>query len=215
MPRYPREELLAAFERYNEARDAASRTGDWNVWAAMFTEDAHYVEHAYGEMHGREAIRDWITKVMAPFLRMTFPQDWWVLDEERGAVVSWTLIDDKGTQRVIDIDGTPPDLKISVSGGDALTVRAIDRRDLLAQAGGAAGGAAAGGELRAAMPGKVVKVLCKVGDVVKPGQGLLVIEAMKMENEVRAATAGKVAAVSVREGQTVEGGQALVSLSSE
>jgi len=135
--------------------------------------------------------------------------------EERGAVVSWTLIDDKGTQRVIDIDGTPPDLKISVSGGDALTVRAIDRRDLLAQAGGAAGGAAAGGELRAAMPGKVVKVLCKVGDVVKPGQGLLVIEAMKMENEVRAATAGKVAAVSVREGQTVEGGQALVSLSSE
>ena len=87
MPRYPREELLAAFERYNEARDAASRTGDWNVWAAMFTEDAHYVEHAYGEMHGREAIRDWITKVMAPFPRMTFPQDWWVLDEERGAVV--------------------------------------------------------------------------------------------------------------------------------
>jgi hypothetical protein len=87
MPRYPREEILAAFERYNEARDTASRTGDWNVWAAMFTDDAHYVEHAYGEMHGREAIRDWIVKVMAPFPRMTFPQDWWVIDEERGAVV--------------------------------------------------------------------------------------------------------------------------------
>jgi biotin carboxyl carrier protein len=135
--------------------------------------------------------------------------------EERGAVVSWTLVDESGIQRVIDIDGTPPDLKISVSGGDALSVRVNDRRDLLAQTGSAAGGAAASGDLRAAMPGKVVKVLCKVGDVVKAGQGLLVIEAMKMENEVRAATAGKVAAVSVREGQTVEGGQALVSVSSE
>ena len=69
-------------------------------------------------------------------------------------------------------------------------------------------GRSGGGDLRAAMPGKVVKVLCKVGDVVKAGQGLLlVIEAMKMENELRATLAGKVSAVSVREGQTVEGGQ--------
>ena len=83
----PREEILAAFERYKEARDTASRTGDWNVWAAVFTEDAHYIEHAYGEMHGRAAITEWITRVMAPFPRMTFPQDWWVLDEERAAIV--------------------------------------------------------------------------------------------------------------------------------
>lgn len=134
--------------------------------------------------------------------------------EERGAVVSWTLIDEAGVQRIVDVDGTPPDLKISVSGGDSLSVRVQDRRDLLAQAGAGSGGAAAGGDLRAAMPGKVVKVLCKPGDVVKPGQGLLVIEAMKMENELRAAIAGKVVTVHVREGQTVEGGQALVSVAS-
>jgi len=83
----PRQEILAAFERYKVARDTASRTGDWSVWAAVFTEDAHYIEHAYGELHGREAIREWITGVMAPYPCMTFPQDWWVLDEERGAVV--------------------------------------------------------------------------------------------------------------------------------
>jgi len=82
-----REEILAAFDHYKRARDEASRTGDWSVWAGVFTEDAHYVEHAYGELHGREAIEKWITGVMAPFPRMTFPQDWWVLDEERAAVV--------------------------------------------------------------------------------------------------------------------------------
>lgn len=135
--------------------------------------------------------------------------------EERGAVVSWTLIDERGMQRVVDVDGTPPDLKISVGGGDSLLVRVTDRRDLLAGVGGLSGGAAAGGELRAAMPGKVVKVLCKVGDAVKAGQGLLVIEAMKMENEVRATAGGKVTALNVREGQTVEGGQVLVSLGGE
>lgn len=87
MGRFAREEILEAFERYKAARDEASRTGDWNVWADCFTEDALYVEHAYGELHGREAIREWITGVMAPFPRMTFPQNWWVLDAERDAVV--------------------------------------------------------------------------------------------------------------------------------
>ena len=87
MGQYSREEILDAFERYKEARDVASRTGDWSVWAAVFTEDAHYIEHAYGELQGRDAIEKWIVDVMAPFPTMTFPQDWWVLDEERDAVV--------------------------------------------------------------------------------------------------------------------------------
>ena len=85
--KYAREEILHAFEHYKRARDRASRTGDWSVWADCFTEGAHYVEHAYGELHGRDAIRKWITGVMAPFPRMTFPQDWWVLDETHDAVV--------------------------------------------------------------------------------------------------------------------------------
>ena len=86
-PAYSREELLAAFERYKEARDTASRTGDWSLWARVFREDALYVEHAYGELRGRDAIEKWIVDVMAPFPDMTFPQDWWVIDVERGAVV--------------------------------------------------------------------------------------------------------------------------------
>jgi hypothetical protein len=85
--KYSREELEAALRSYRRARDEASRTGDWSIWAQVFTEDAHYIEHAYGELRGRAAITDWITKVMAPFPQMTFPQDWSVIDEENGAVV--------------------------------------------------------------------------------------------------------------------------------
>jgi len=87
MGRTSREELQRALALYSEARDEASRTGDWGVWADRFTEDAHYVEHAYGEFRGREAIRAWITGVMAPYPRMTFPQDWVAFDEASGAVV--------------------------------------------------------------------------------------------------------------------------------
>lgn len=87
MGSHPRDEILRAFERYKHARDEASRTGDWSIWANVFADDARYIEHAYGELIGREAIREWITGVMAPFPRMTFPQTWWVLDEPRGAVV--------------------------------------------------------------------------------------------------------------------------------
>jgi pyruvate carboxylase subunit B len=63
------------------------------------------------------------------------------------------------------------------------------------------------------MPGKVVKVLVAVGDAVKAGQGVVVIEAMKMENELRASRDGTVAAVSVKDGQTVEAGQVLATIS--
>ena len=87
MGRFSREEIFEAFARYNAARDEASRTGDWSIWAAVFTEDARYVEHAYGEFRGRDEIEAWITRVMAPFPHMTFPQDWWAFDEANDAIV--------------------------------------------------------------------------------------------------------------------------------
>jgi hypothetical protein len=87
MGKYTRRELEDALRIYNQARDRASKTGDWNIWADIFTEDADYIEHAYGDFKGREQIRAWITKVMAPFPHMTFPQDWVVFDEENGCVL--------------------------------------------------------------------------------------------------------------------------------
>jgi biotin carboxyl carrier protein len=62
----------------------------------------------------------------------------------------------------------------------------------------------------APMPGKVLRVLVKSGDPVTVRQGLVVVEAMKMENELRATREGKVRDVLVKEGQSVEAGTALV-----
>ena len=66
--------------------------------------------------------------------------------------------------------------------------------------------------LRAPMPGLVVKVEVAVGDVVAPGQGLVIMEAMKMENELRAEAAARVSKVRVEPGQAVEKDQVLVEL---
>jgi biotin carboxyl carrier protein len=60
------------------------------------------------------------------------------------------------------------------------------------------------------MPGRVVRVLVEAGKDVEAGQGLVVVEAMKMENELRALRAGRVTEIAVREGQTVETGALLV-----
>jgi biotin carboxyl carrier protein len=62
----------------------------------------------------------------------------------------------------------------------------------------------------APMPGKLVRVLVEAGQAVEAGQGLVVVEAMKMENELRATRAGRVKELPVREGQAVETGALLV-----
>lgn len=64
--------------------------------------------------------------------------------------------------------------------------------------------------VRAQMPGRVVKVLVRPGDSVTVGQGLVILEAMKMENEVKARRDGVIAAVRVGEGDRVETGADLV-----
>jgi biotin carboxyl carrier protein len=64
----------------------------------------------------------------------------------------------------------------------------------------------------APMPGKVVKILAGIGTEVAEGQPLLVIEAMKMENELRSPRAGKVVELHVKEGQTVEGNARLCAV---
>lgn len=84
-----------------------------------------------------------------------------------------------------------------------------ERRRRLRAAGG--GFTAEGKQtIVAPMPGKVVKVLVAVGDEVKEGQGLVVVEAMKMENELKSPKAGKVVELTAKEGSAVENGAKLV-----
>jgi biotin carboxyl carrier protein len=64
-------------------------------------------------------------------------------------------------------------------------------------------------QIVAPMPGKVVRVLVKVGDKVEAGQGLLVVEAMKMQNEIRSPKSGVVERLQAKEGQPVNAGEVL------
>lgn len=76
---------------------------------------------------------------------------------------------------------------------------------------GAGGASSAEGRqsLLAPMPGKVVRVLVEPGAAVKAGQGLLVVEAMKMQNEIKSPKEGTVERISAKEGQAVNAGEVL------
>jgi biotin carboxyl carrier protein len=91
--------------------------------------------------------------------------------------------------------------------GERIPVAARDKKHLRGQAGAATGSGQV--KLSSPMPGKVVRVLLSAGDEVAARQGVLVVEAMKMQNEVQAPKAGKVAEIKVAEGQTVNAGEVL------
>jgi acetyl/propionyl-CoA carboxylase alpha subunit len=66
--------------------------------------------------------------------------------------------------------------------------------------------------LAAVMPGKIIRLLVAAGDEVAAGQGILVIEAMKMQNEVKAPRDGRVTAINVRENDSVSAGAPLATI---
>lgn len=100
--------------------------------------------------------------------------------------------------------------------GREFRVRVEDERThAIRQLAGETGGEAAGVDLRAPMPGLVVKVLVEPGQRVEAGTGLVVVEAMKMENELRSEGAGTVATVEVEAGQTVNRDDVLVTFGPE
>ena len=101
MGKWSREELEEALELFRQTALKAGTSGDWNPWADLFTEDATYIEHLFGTMGGREAIRRWICETMAkwPNREMKYyPHEWYMIDEERGWVVAqvWNRMEDPG-----------------------------------------------------------------------------------------------------------------------
>jgi acetyl/propionyl-CoA carboxylase alpha subunit len=103
------------------------------------------------------------------------------------------------------------------SGGRRWSAKAIDARDASLPVGPGVGAGHGRREtvVRSPMAGRVVRVLVAAGDVVPAGRGVVVLEAMKMENEVRSTGAGTVAHVHVTAGATVDAHAALVTFATE
>ena len=111
--------------------------------------------------------------------------------------------------RSFDFDVTPEGDELIISSrAGAWRVNLIDERRRAARE--ASGRQLSGRvELKAMMPGRVVSLLVNAGDAVEAEQGVLTVEAMKMENEIRSPKAGRVAEIRVAAGQTVEKGEVL------
>jgi 3-methylcrotonyl-CoA carboxylase alpha subunit len=107
------------------------------------------------------------------------------------------------------LDGDPPDLRV-VASGRPLQARVESEQSRLSTPSVALG--TGGGRVRAPMPGRVVKVLLGPGAEVEPGTALVVVEAMKMENEIRAEIGGVIEEICVTAGQTVDGGATLARI---
>jgi biotin carboxyl carrier protein len=97
---------------------------------------------------------------------------------------------------------------------DGVPVAVTVAQVLAARRGGAAAVHRGDGAMRAPMAGRVVRVLVVPGQSVAARQGVVVVEAMKMENELRAPLSGVVKAVHVSDGASVDAGQVLVELDS-
>jgi biotin carboxyl carrier protein len=118
-------------------------------------------------------------------------------------------------QTVAQVDGTAPKLTVELRrpGADPIVIAAevTDARKAEAEAAKTAH-AAGPVTLRSPIPGRVAKLLAKAGDKVAGGQTIVVLEAMKMENELRAPRAGTVSEIRCAEGAPVEAGQDLATI---
>jgi biotin carboxyl carrier protein len=135
-----------------------------------------------------------------------------IVEAERGV---WVLR--RGSeQTVAAVDGSGAKMTVELRrpGADPLVLGAevTDARRAKIAVPARAGNDATPVTVRSPIPGRVVKLLVKADDSVKAGQTIIVLEAMKMENELRAPRAGRVSAVRCAEGTAVETGQDLLTI---
>jgi biotin carboxyl carrier protein len=115
---------------------------------------------------------------------------------------------------VVDLclEGAPPGVGVVARGRRFYAKVESERMRALAAAIGGKEAAAGEGTVVSPMPGRVLKVLVAEGDLVQAGAPLVVVEAMKMENELCSARSGTVRKIHVTRGQNVEGGARLVEV---
>ena len=139
-------------------------------------------------------------------LRITFAGRTIEADAVEVAAGTYSVLLD-GHAYEVRVEPTPRGLRVH-AGAREYAIHIADPRAWRGRHGGAAE-AEGRQEVLAPMPGKVVRVLVKQGDSVEAGQGLFVVEAMKMQNEIRSPKKGTVERLLVKEGQPVNSGESL------
>ncbi len=112
----------------------------------------------------------------------------------------------------ITVNGNVYDVQVEEADADAAGAEVSVPAAPVSQPSSSGPSVAAGTAIESPMPGTIVSVAVTAGDRVKVGDVLVVLEAMKMENEIKAPNDGTVTAVHVRKGDSVESGTPLVSL---
>ena len=116
----------------------------------------------------------------------------------------------EGKSYGVSIEGDMSKASVVIA-GHLYAVEIEDERERAAHAAERAA-TKGGGLVKAIMPGIVVKLMVAEGDMVEAGQALLILEAMKMQNEIAAPAAGKIKTIHVREREAVAGGAKLVMI---
>ncbi|HXV50183.1 MAG TPA: biotin/lipoyl-containing protein [Candidatus Binatia bacterium] len=131
-----------------------------------------------------------------------------VVDGKKTGRTNYSLIVDNRSFE-IEVDNTGDEYRVLVD-GRSYHIHLVDERRV--RVGGNQAGAQMQGRQNVSvpMPGKVIAILVAEGDRVEKGQGLIIVEAMKMENEVHSPIAGEVKEIKVKTGETVEGGAVLL-----
>jgi pyruvate carboxylase subunit B len=130
-----------------------------------------------------------------------------------GTTVHHLLVGGRSHTVVARPAGSPGAWDLHVDGGRQLAAVVDERTRLIRSLTRVAAGATGPRSVRAPMPGLVVRVAVSPGESVKAGQGVVIMEAMKMENELRAEADGLVARVLVGPGEPVEKGAVLIEFS--
>jgi len=140
--------------------------------------------------------------------RLTIGSEVWEVDGRLTAQGIYSLLVG-GVSYVADVRDEEGACVVDV-GDERYVIRVEEETRFIIRTRGGAGGGHGAQTLVAPLPGRIVQVAVKPGDRVQKGDTLLVIEAMKMENEFKAGAAGTVAEVRVEAGQAVNGGDVLV-----
>jgi biotin carboxyl carrier protein len=131
-----------------------------------------------------------------------------LVDGKKTGRTNYSLIVDSRSFE-IEVDHRGDEYRVLVDGRN-YRVTLIDERRTRTSDGAEGAGVQGRQAVSVPMPGKVIALLVTEGDQVEKGQGLVIVEAMKMENEVRSPIAGEVKQIKVKQGDTIEGGATLV-----